>query len=73
MAAIAETLCPSSPLPPSPAGEGYRERAFHCVPWFCNGDIHHRLAGNNLHISIPHIPNSAIIARIRHQLNQLLT
>lgn len=32
-----------------------------------NGDIHHRLAGN-LHISIPHIPNSAIIARIRHQL-----
>ncbi|MBP0013962.1 MAG: cysteine desulfurase [Roseofilum sp. SID2] len=32
-----------------------------------NGDIHHRLAGN-LHISIPHIPNSAIISRIRHQL-----
>ncbi|MEB3230866.1 MAG: cysteine desulfurase family protein, partial [Leptolyngbyaceae bacterium] len=32
-----------------------------------NGDINHRLAGN-LHISIPGIPNSAIIARVRHQL-----
>jgi cysteine desulfurase len=32
-----------------------------------NGDVQSRLAGN-LHISIPDIPNSAIIARIRHQL-----
>lgn len=32
-----------------------------------NGDLNHRLAGN-LHISVPNIPNSAIIARIRHQL-----
>jgi len=32
-----------------------------------NGDINHRLAGN-LHISVPNIPNSAIIARIRNQL-----
>lgn len=32
-----------------------------------NGDINHRLAGN-LHISIPNIPNSAIIARIRDKL-----
>jgi cysteine desulfurase len=32
-----------------------------------NGDLEHRLAGN-LHLSIPGIPNSAIIARVRHQL-----
>lgn len=32
-----------------------------------NGNQFQRLAGN-LHISIPEIPNSAIIARIRHQL-----
>jgi cysteine desulfurase len=32
-----------------------------------NGDVEHRLAGN-LHISVPGIPNSAIIARVRHQL-----
>lgn len=32
-----------------------------------NGDEDHRLAGN-LHISVPGIPNSAVIARIRHQL-----
>jgi cysteine desulfurase len=32
-----------------------------------NGDIDQRLAGN-LHVSIPGIPNSAIIARVRHQL-----
>ncbi|XQQ05022.1 MAG: cysteine desulfurase family protein [Leptolyngbya sp. IPPAS B-1204] len=32
-----------------------------------NGDIEDRLAGN-LHISIPGIPNSAVIARIRHKL-----
>ena len=32
-----------------------------------NGDLNHRLSGN-LHISIPNIPNSAIIARVRHQL-----
>ncbi|GAB4329607.1 MAG: IscS subfamily cysteine desulfurase [Leptolyngbyaceae cyanobacterium] len=32
-----------------------------------NGDTNHRLAGN-LHLSIPDIPNSAIIARVRHQL-----
>ncbi len=32
-----------------------------------NGDLEHRLAGN-LHISIPGIPNSAVIARVRHQL-----
>lgn len=32
-----------------------------------NGDTDSRLAGN-LHISIPGIPNSAIIARVRHKL-----
>jgi cysteine desulfurase len=32
-----------------------------------NGDLENRLAGN-LHISIPGIPNSAIIARVRSQL-----
>lgn len=32
-----------------------------------NGDTENRLAGN-LHISIPSIPNSAIIARVRHRL-----
>jgi cysteine desulfurase len=32
-----------------------------------NGDVEHRLAGN-LHIAVPGIPNSAIIARVRHQL-----
>ena len=32
-----------------------------------NGDIQNRLAGN-LHISVPGIPNSAVIARVRHRL-----
>jgi len=32
-----------------------------------NGDVSNRLAGN-LHVSIPGIPNSAVIARVRHQL-----
>ncbi|WP_225896263.1 hypothetical protein [Amazonocrinis nigriterrae] len=32
-----------------------------------NGDLNNRLSGN-LHISIPNIPNTAIIARVRHQL-----
>ncbi|MDX2229686.1 MAG: cysteine desulfurase family protein [Leptolyngbyaceae cyanobacterium bins.349] len=32
-----------------------------------NGDQEHRLAGN-LHISVPDVPNSAIIARVRHKL-----
>ena len=32
-----------------------------------NGDLNNRLAGN-LHISIPNIPNTAIIARVRDQL-----
>ena len=32
-----------------------------------NGDLESRLAGN-LHISIPGIPSSAVIARVRHQL-----
>jgi cysteine desulfurase len=32
-----------------------------------NGDLNNRLSGN-LHISIPGIPSSAIIARVRHQL-----
>lgn len=32
-----------------------------------NGDLENRLAGN-LHISIPGVPNSAVIARIRHKL-----
>jgi cysteine desulfurase len=32
-----------------------------------NGDLLHRLAGN-LHISVPNIPNKAIISRIRNQL-----
>lgn len=32
-----------------------------------NGDVNSRLAGN-LHISLPGIPNTAIIARVRHRL-----
>jgi len=32
-----------------------------------NGDQENRLSGN-LHISVPGIPNSAVIARVRHQL-----
>jgi cysteine desulfurase len=32
-----------------------------------NGDLKNRLSGN-LHISLPNIPNSAIIARVRHQI-----
>jgi len=32
-----------------------------------NGDIQNRLAGN-LHISVPDIPNSAVIARVRRRL-----
>ncbi|MBW4510227.1 MAG: aminotransferase class V-fold PLP-dependent enzyme [Scytonematopsis contorta HA4267-MV1] len=32
-----------------------------------NGDVNCRLVGN-LHISIPDVPNSAIIARVRHSL-----
>jgi cysteine desulfurase len=32
-----------------------------------NGDLQNRLAGN-LHIAIPGIPNSAIMARVRHKL-----
>ncbi|MBF2006875.1 MAG: cysteine desulfurase [Chlorogloeopsis fritschii C42_A2020_084] len=32
-----------------------------------NGDLNNRLSGN-LHISIPGIPSSAMIARVRHQL-----
>lgn len=32
-----------------------------------NGDITSRLSGN-LHICIPDVPNSAIIARVRHQV-----
>ena len=32
-----------------------------------NGDIDHRLAGN-LHASVPGVPNSAVIARIRHRM-----
>ena len=32
-----------------------------------NGALEHRLAGN-LHISVPGVPNSAVIARIRQQL-----
>lgn len=32
-----------------------------------NGDVENRLSGN-LHISVPGVPNSAIIARVRHQL-----
>ncbi len=32
-----------------------------------NGDLDHKLAGN-LHISIPNIPNTAVIARIRDKL-----
>ena len=32
-----------------------------------NGDTQNRLAGN-LHISVPDIPNSAVIARVRHRL-----
>jgi cysteine desulfurase len=32
-----------------------------------NGELNSRLAGN-LHISIPGVPNSAVLARVRHQL-----
>ncbi len=32
-----------------------------------NGDLSARLAGN-LHVAIPHVPNSAVIARVRPQL-----
>jgi cysteine desulfurase len=32
-----------------------------------NGGTDHRLAGN-LHISIPNVPNSAIVARVRHKI-----
>jgi len=32
-----------------------------------NGDVTERLSGN-LHISIPDVPNSAVIARVRHQI-----
>ena len=32
-----------------------------------NGDVTERLSAN-LHISIPDVPNSAIIARVRHQI-----
>ena len=32
-----------------------------------NGDTQNRLAGN-LHVSVPGIPNSAVIARVRHRL-----
>lgn len=32
-----------------------------------NGDTTHRLAGN-LYISVPGIPNSAVVARVRHRL-----
>ena len=32
-----------------------------------NGDTTHQLAGN-LHVSVPGVPNSAIVARIRHRL-----
>jgi len=40
----------------------------HAIPSLViNGDLEHRLAGN-LHISVPGVPNSAVIARIRHQL-----
>jgi cysteine desulfurase len=40
----------------------------HAIPnLVINGDLEHRLAGN-LHISVLGVPNSAVIARIRHQL-----
>jgi cysteine desulfurase len=40
----------------------------HAIPSLViNADLEHRLAGN-LHISVPGVPNSAVIARIRHQL-----
>lgn len=32
-----------------------------------NGDLQHRLA-NNLHVSVPGVPNDAIIARLRHHV-----
>jgi cysteine desulfurase len=32
-----------------------------------NGDLENRLAGN-LHVSIPNVPNSAVIARVRSKL-----
>ncbi len=32
-----------------------------------NGDTTHQLAGN-LHVSVPGVPNSAVIARVRHRL-----
>ncbi|MCW6038724.1 cysteine desulfurase [Spirulina subsalsa FACHB-351] len=39
----------------------------HLPQLIINGDLNHRLAGN-LHLSLPPIPNSAIMARVRHQL-----
>lgn len=39
----------------------------HIPELIINGDINSRLAGN-LHISIPGIPNSAMIARVRQKL-----
>ncbi|MDE0078180.1 MAG: cysteine desulfurase family protein [Caldilineaceae bacterium] len=32
-----------------------------------NGDIQHRLA-NNLHVSVPSVPNDVVIARLRHRV-----
>jgi len=39
----------------------------HILEMVINGDLESRLAGN-LHLSIPHVPNSAVIARVRSQL-----
>ncbi|KPQ34912.1 MAG: cysteine desulfurase [Phormidesmis priestleyi Ana] len=45
-----------------------QNRLFGSIPGLVvNGDPHTRLAGN-LHIAIPGIPNSAVIARVRHKL-----
>ncbi len=46
----------------------FQKRLLEKIPHLViNGDLQNRLAGN-LHISIPGVPNSAVIARIRHQL-----
>jgi cysteine desulfurase len=45
-----------------------RQRLLESIPELViNGDIENRLAGN-LHISIPGVPNSAVIARVRSKL-----
>jgi cysteine desulfurase len=46
----------------------FQKRLLEKIPHLVvNGDLQNRLAGN-LHVSIPGVPNSAVITRVRHQL-----